>query len=429
MVSWRGASGASSPSSRERGERCRLLVFPKVLTRPLRPPLPAQMAASLDKLRAHWRDGEIGPTTLVWTEGMGKRMMVRDVPSLLACLQTSESTPSPPTPSRDSGGWEPGGRRQRAAAAAAASGESSPALVLDLLRELKATQEKVREQRAVIDNLTQQRRALVDDKRRARREDDEARREIALAEAEAEARDLIIVLRSLVADERAKMHGSPSPPSRSAATLAPRGPVPVPGPAPVPASASSRALPPRPATASAIVTRRYLPPASFATDPLARVLAGRGSSRAPRGPDAREVARASASDVDAYARTIRGDGRRPARGGIARETDASRHAKELSTAVVATVKMFADAGVRLPLRERTGAGEGWGGAPAAGGGRAYELHGRKLTLTARGGKVLVRAGGGWSDLLEWLARNRFWERAAREREASGAGDERELFYH
>ena len=388
------------------------------------------MAASLDKLRALWRDGDIGPTTLVWTEGMGKRMMVRDVPSLLAFLQTSESTPSPPTPSRDSGGWEPGGRRQRAAAAAAAAGESSPALVLDLLRELKATQEKVREQRAVIDNLTQQRRALVDDKRRARREDDEARREIALAEAEAEARDLVLVLRSLVADERARTHRSRSPSSRSAPTVA----TPVPVPVPVPAS--PRALPLRPATASAVDPRRHRPPPSIATDPLARVLAGRGSSRVPRGPNPRDVpsafasssttASASASGVDAYARTFRGDGRRSAIGGVARETDASRRARELSIAVAATVKMFADAGARLPLRERTGGGEEWGGAPAAGGGRAYELHGRKLTLTARGGKVLVRAGGGWSDLLEWLARNRFWERAAWEREVSG--DERELFY-
>ena len=373
------------------------------------------MAASLDKLRALWRDGDIGPTTLVWTEGMGKRMMVRDVPSLLASLQTSESTPSPPPPSRDSGGWEPGGRRQRAAAAAAAAGESSPALVLDLLRELKATQEKVREQRAVIDNLTQQRRALVDDKRRARREDDEARREIALAEAEAEARDLVLVLRSLVADERARTHRSRSPSSRSAApTLATPVHVPVP--------ASPRALPLRPATASAIDPRRHRPPPSIATDPSARVLAGRGSSRVPRGPNPRDVAyasssafasaSASASGVDAYARTFRGDGRRSVRGGVARETDASRRARELSIAVAATVKMFADAGAHLPLRERTGGGEEWGGAPAAGGGRAYELHGRKLTLTARGGKVLVRAGGGWSDLLEWLARNRFWERAA-----------------
>jgi hypothetical protein len=170
---------------------------------------------------------------------------------------------------------------------------------------------------------------------------------------------------------------------------------------------------------------------------LARVLAGRWSSRVPRGPNPRDVASAfasssapaSASGVDAYARTFLGDGRNSVRGGVARETDATRRARELSIAVAATVKMFADAGAHLPLRKRTGGGEEWGGAPAAGGGRAYELHGRKLTLTARGGKVLVRAGGGWSDLLEWLARNRFWERAAWEREVSGAGDERELFYH
>ena len=363
MVSWRGASGASSPSSRERGERCRLLVFPKVLTRPLRPPLPAQMAASLDKLRAHWRDGEIGPTTLVWTEGMGKRMMVRDVPSLLACLQTSESTPSPPTPSRDSGGWEPGGRRQRAAAAAAASGESSPALVLDLLRELKATQEKVREQRAVIDNLTQQRRALVDDARRdAKTTRHDARSPSPRPKPRHATSSSSSVPSSPTNARRCTARPRPLEVRRDARA---RGPVPVPGPAP----ASRR---PRPLARSSSsrdgVRDRYAPissPGIVRDRPVgarvggSRVLAS--SSRARR----EEVARASASDVDAYARTIRGDGRRPARGGIARETDASRHAKELSTAVVATVKMFADAGVRLRFGERTGAGEGWGGAPAA----------------------------------------------------------------
>lgn len=71
------------------------------------------------------------------------------------------------------------------------------------------------------------------------------------------------------------------------------------------------------------------------------------------------------------------------------------------------------------------------GRRAGGGGRARVRASREETdADGEGGKVLVRAGGGWSDLLEWLARNRFWERAAWEREVSGAGDEREqLFYH
>ena len=383
----------------------------------LRPPLPRR-----------WRHPRQASSVLVRREidharvdrGHGKRMMVRDVPSLLAPANLRSTSSRSPLAHRAAGNpWMATTRRRCRRSLASSPRRPRPP------PRAQGDPGEGAEQRASSHPPNNAAPRGRGDRQRAKTTRHDAR---SPAEAGRGTRPTI-VLRSLVADERAKMHGSPSPPSRSAATLAPRGPVPVPGPAPVPASASSRALPPRPATASAIVTRRYLPPASFATDPLARVLAGRGSSRAPRGPDAREVARASASDVDAYARTIRGDGRRPARGGIARETDASRHAKELSTAVVATVKMFADAGVRLPLRERTGAGEGWGGAPAAGGGRAYELHGRKLTLTARGGKVLVRAGGGWSDLLEWLARNRFWERAAREREASGAGDERELFYH
>ena len=127
-----------------------------------------------------WQDGEIGPDTLVWTEGMGRRARVRDMPTLLGILRGDEDEDEPvggrgagldqlladaaeadgervtdgATTSfgdaalldaelgSDASSWELNGSRQRAAAAAAAAGRSSPALVLTLLRELQATQER-----------------------------------------------------------------------------------------------------------------------------------------------------------------------------------------------------------------------------------------------------------------------------------------------
>ena len=181
---------------------------------------PAQTAASLGALRDLWRAGDLGPESLVWTEGMGGRAMVRDVPPLLAALEEKRGSGASPArgPRRaladalSRGSWEAGGARHRAAAAAAAAGQSSPALVLDLLRELKAAQETVRTQRAVIDNLAAQRAALVEAARDRRVDDVDAKRETALARAEAEARDLVVELWARVSERwRAPLPGERGP--------------------------------------------------------------------------------------------------------------------------------------------------------------------------------------------------------------------------
>ena len=146
---------------------------------------------------------------------MGGRAMVRDVPPLLAALEEKRGSGASPArgPRRaladalSRGSWEAGGARHRAAAAAAAAGQSSPALVLDLLRELKAAQETVRTQRVVIDNLAAQRAALVEAARDRRVDDVDAKRETALARAEAEARDLVVELRALVSERRSALPG------------------------------------------------------------------------------------------------------------------------------------------------------------------------------------------------------------------------------
>jgi len=164
----------------------------------------AQTAATLAKLKSLWVSGEVGPDTPVWTEGMPERTRVRDVPSLLGCLPGASLASPRAALLSDDLRWEPGGHRHRAAAAAAAAGECPPALVLDLLRELRATQRVCAEQRAAMDSLTSQRRLLMDDKRRARRDENEAARETALAEAEAEARDLVQELRVLAVEARAE---------------------------------------------------------------------------------------------------------------------------------------------------------------------------------------------------------------------------------
>jgi len=164
----------------------------------------AQTAATLAKLKSLWVSGEVGPDTPVWTEGMPERTRVRDVPSLLGCLPGASLASPRAALLSDDLRWEPGGHRHRAAAAAAAAGECPPALVLDLLRELRATQRVCAEQRAAMDSLTSQRRLLMDDKRRARRDENEAARETALAEAEAEARDLVQELRALAVEARAE---------------------------------------------------------------------------------------------------------------------------------------------------------------------------------------------------------------------------------
>ena len=163
-----------------------------------------------------WYEGEIGPDTLVWTEGMGRRTRVRDMPTLLGILRGDEDEPTgldqlladaadadhervadgATTSFGDealldaelgsgSSSWELNGGRQRAAAAAAAAGRSSPALVLTLLRELQATQERCAKHEA---------------------------REMALAREEAQARELVRELRALAVEAREARRGLASSP-------------------------------------------------------------------------------------------------------------------------------------------------------------------------------------------------------------------------
>ena len=163
-----------------------------------------------------WYEGEIGPDTLVWTEGMGRRTRIRDMPTLLGILRGDEDEPAgldhlladaadadhervadgATTSFGDealldaelgsgSSSWELNGGRQRAAAAAAAAGRSSPALVLTLLRELQATQERCEKHEA---------------------------RESALAREEAQARELVRELRALAVEAREARKGLASSP-------------------------------------------------------------------------------------------------------------------------------------------------------------------------------------------------------------------------
>ena len=214
---------------------------------------------------------------------MGGRAMVRDVPPLLAALEEKRGSGASPArgPRRaladalSRGSWEAGGARHRAAAAAAAAGQSSPALVLDLLRELKAAQETVRTQRVVIDNLAAQRAALVEAARDRRVDDVDAKRETALARAEAEARDLVVELRALVSERRSALPGERGP---ADARLASRRDV-------------ARARGMTPERPSAATSPRRTPPSPTS---LARLL-GRARSSISA---ADEVLRATGEDED-----------------------------------------------------------------------------------------------------------------------------------
>jgi hypothetical protein len=63
-------------------------------------------------------------------------------------------------------------------------------------------------------------------------------------------------------------------------------------------------------------------------------------------------------------------------------------------------------------------GEGGGVGTIEGGSQSqshqqYLLNGKKVSLAARGDKLVLRgAGGGSADFLDWLGRNRAWERGA-----------------
>ena len=100
---------------------------------------PAQTAASLGALRDLWRAGDLGPESLVWTEGMGGRAMVRDVPPLLAALEEKRGSGASPArgPRRaladalSQGSWEAGGARHRAVAQQAGQGTISVGAVAE----------------------------------------------------------------------------------------------------------------------------------------------------------------------------------------------------------------------------------------------------------------------------------------------------------
>ena len=320
----------------------------------------AQTAATLAKLKSMWVSGEVGPDTPVWTEGMPERTRVRDVPSLLGCLPGASLASPRAALLSDDLRWEPGGHRHRAAAAAAAAGECPPALVLDLLRELRATQRVCAEQRAAVDSLTSQRRLLMDDKRRARRDENEAARETALAEAEAEARDLVRELRAMAVEARAER---------------------------------------------------------------ARRREEDGERRRRRARDVVFFRNRNKHRGGATAQTDGGEIRAAsARPAVAVSAVAARSAElvdELARRV--SVGVLKDA---PPLRrvlqhvaeDRDGVSKN--------GAHAFELCGKRLWVSAdgAGARLLVRAGGGSLDLEAWLRRNRFWERARFS--AGGARDAR-----
>ena len=365
------------------------------------------MAATLAKLKSLWVNGEVGPDTPVWTEGMPERTRVRDVPSLLGCLPGASLASPRAALLSDDHRWEPGGHRHRAAAAAAAAGECSPALVLDLLRELKATQRVCAEQRAAIDSLTSQRRLLMDDKRRARRDEDEAARETALANAEAEARDLVIELRALAVEARAER---------------------------------ARRMD------DDVETRRRR-----ARDRVFFRDRDRGAGAARRAVSAAVGADADTDETTATARdgnlenarraprTLREKKNRDDGPSVSARTEPAADKRTRRAELVDELARGVSAGVLKnapPLRrvrsaeQRQSAGVGDGDARSA---FAFELCGRRLWIApdGAGARLLIRAGGGSLDLEDWLKRNRFWERAhagvvgARDgRRETGGGDAR-----
>ena len=343
----------------------------------------AQMVATLAKLKSLWVNGEIEPDTPVWTEGMPERTRVRDVPALLECLRGASLASPRATPLSDDLGWESGGHRHCAAATAAAAGECSPALVLDLLRELKATQRVCAEQRATIDSLSTQRRMLMDDERRARRDEEDATRETALAKAESEARDLIRELRVLAVEaraERAKRVEDDGERRRRR----PRDGVFL-------RDRDRRGGASRLASVDATVTARD------GADADARLLA------APKTLREKKTVRDGAPSVSAVAA---GSAEDDAAGSVGLVDELARGV---------SARVLKDAPPLRRVRAVVERNPNAGGIPRGDARRrhfAFELCGRRLWIAAdgAGASLLVRAGGGSLDLEEWLRRNRFWER-------------------
>ena len=343
----------------------------------------AQTAATLAKLKSMWVSGEVGPDTPVWTEGMPERTRVRDVPSLLGCLPGASLASPRAALLSDDLRWEPGGHRHRAAAAAAAAGECPPALVLDLLRELRATQRVCAEQRATIDSLSTQRRMLMDDERRARRDEEDATRETALAKAESEARDLIRELRVLAVEARAERVKRVEDDGERRRRR-PRDGVFL-------RDRDRRGGASRLASVDATVTARD------GADADARLLA------APKTLREKKTVRDGAPSVSAVAA---GSAEDDAAGSVGLVDELARGV---------SARVLKDAPPLRRVRAVVERNPNAGGIPRGDARRrhfAFELCGRRLWIAAdgAGASLLVRAGGGSLDLEEWLRRNRFWER-------------------
>ena len=355
----------------------------------------AQTAATLAKLKSMWVSGEVGPDTPVWTEGMPERTRVRDVPSLLGCLPGASLASPRAALLSDDLRWEPGGHRHRAAAAAAAAGECPPALVLDLLRELRATQRVCAEQRATIDSLSTQRRMLMDDERRARRDEEDATRETALAKAESEARDLIRELRVLAVEARAERVKRVEDDGERRRRR-PRDGVFL-------RDRDRRGGASRLASVDATVTARD------GADADARLLA------APKTLREKKTVRDGAPSVSAVAA---GSAEDDAAGSVGLVDELARGV---------SARVLKDAPPLRRVRAVVERNPNAGGIPRGDARRrhfAFELCGRRLWIAAdgAGASLLVRAGGGSLDLEAWLRRNRFWERARFS--AGGARDAR-----
>ena len=312
----------------------------------------AQTAATLAKLKSMWVSGEVGPDTPVWTEGMPERTRVRDVPSLLGCLPGASLASPRAALLSDDLRWEPGAppprrrrRRRRGRVPARARAGSAPRAQGDAARLRGAARRRGQPDFAA---------APADGRQaaRMRRDEDEAARETALAEAEAEARDLVQELRALVVEARARSERGGGRRTASAGGDA---------------RATSIFFETETHTETARRRRRTTPPASRR----------RGDGAPPR---RRRLRRR---------RAIRRAGGRAGAARLCRRAEG-----------------WAAAETRFENARRRGRGY-------ARGAYAFDLCGKRLWVSADGAgeRLLVRARGGSLDLEAWLRRNRFWERA------------------
>ena len=347
------------------------------------------MAATLEKLKQLWVSGEVGPDTPVWTEGMETRTRVRDVPSLVKCFPGASLASPRAALLSDDTRWEVGGHRHRAAAVAAAAGECSPALVLDLLRELKQLQVENQQHKNTIDSLTSQRRLLINDKRRVRRQEDEETREISLAQAEKEAKDLVVELRKLVTEE-----GNRNKKENALGRLRGRNKI----------NGLYRGTGRRGA-ATHSTPEKASGQGATSSPPRGNIMKKQNTNVSPSRVDA------TRSPPPVEHRYLRPDAKRAQRhlrsavesisggnGGIERDRDAL-----VMSLAKRVVRRIGAPLIRLNTHTTNDNHSN---------GLRFDLCGKKIILSANGAGdgLLVRAGGGAKDLEEWLVRNRFWER-------------------